>query len=140
MTWNGSSAGARRRPPPPDVKPHHIGQAEGGEVVARLAGQLVVPHDMVHGATAFFLHGAREPRGRVAEPRAELEDLSSVAESSQEVAQVSRRRTDDGEAGAPRLGFQRGEPRRAWRHEVVQVRRYASGHEVHRYTSPVSLR
>src|SRR6059058_2728175 len=121
MTSNGPSA--RRSHRLPDVKSHHIGQAEGGEVVARLAGQLVVPHDMVHGATAVFLHGAREPRSRVAEPRAELEDLSSVAESSQQVAQVSRRRTDDGEAGAPRLCFQLGEPRRAWRHERSEERR-----------------
>ena len=131
---------AQRRHRLPDVKSHRIGQAEGGEVVARLTGQVVVPHHMVHGPTAVFLHGAREPRGRVAEPRAELEDLSSVAESSQQVAQVSRRGTDDGEAAAPRLRFQLGEPRRAWRHEVVEIRGYALRHQVHRYTSPVSLR
>src|SRR5256885_3296397 len=140
MRSTGPLGGAGPPPRPPELKPPHMEQAGGGGFVARLAGQLVAPHDMVHGPPAVFLHGAREPRGRVAEPRAELEDLSSVAESSQQVAQVSRRRTDDGEAGAPRLRFQLGEPRRAWRHEVVQVRGYASSHEVHRYTSPVSLR
>src|SRR5204863_7199063 len=102
--------------------------------------QAVCPPDMVHGATTASAHGTREPRSRVAKPRGELEDLSDVAESSQQVAQVPRRRTDDGEAGAPRLRFQLGEPRRAWRHEVVEVRGYTSSHEVHRYTSPVSLR
>src|SRR6266699_5047971 len=124
------------RSSPPDVKSDHIDQAEGSEVVARLAGQLVVPHDMVHGPTAVFLHGAREPRGRVAEPGAELEDLSSVAEARQQVAQVSRRGADDGEAGASRRRFQLREPRGARRYECVQIRRHAWGHEVHPIPPP----
>src|ERR1041385_2692557 len=121
----------QRRDRLPHVKSHHIDQADGGEVVARLAGQLLVPHDMVHGATAVVLHGAREPRGRVAEPRAELEDLSSVAQACQQVAQLSRGGAEEGEAGAPRRRFQLREPHGARRYECVQIRRHARGHEVH---------
>src|SRR5213083_1124677 len=109
--------------------------AEGREVLPGLAGQPVVPHDMVHDPSAVFLHGTGEPRGRVSEPGAELEDVSSVAETCQQVAQVSRRRADDGKPRAPRLGFQFGEPRGTRGHELVQVRCHARGQEVHVYAS-----
>ena len=124
----------------PDVELDDIGQAEGHEVLPRLARQPVVPHDMVHDPSAVFLHRTGEPRGRVSEPGAELEDLSSVAETCQQVAQVSRRRADDGKPRAPRLDFQLGEPRGTRGHELVHVRCHASRQEIHGYASTVSLR
>src|SRR5438552_18230844 len=86
---------------------------------------------MVHGPAAVFFNGEGEPSGRMAEPRAGLEDVAGVAEACQQVAQVSRRGADDGEAGAPRLRLQLGEPARARRYECVQIRRHAWGPEVH---------
>src|SRR5213596_1015111 len=119
----------------PDVELDDIGQAEDREVLPGLAGQPVVPHDMVHDPSAVFLHRASEPRGRVAEPGAELEDVSSIAETCQQVAQVSRCRADDGKPRAPRLDFQLGEPRVTRGHELVQVRCHASRQEIHDYAS-----
>src|SRR5207244_2397366 len=118
----------------------NAGQAERHEVLPRLAGQPVVPHDMVHDPSAVFLHRTGEPRGRVSEPGAELEDLSSVAETCQQVAQVSCRRADDRKPRAPRLGFQLREPRGTRGHELVQVRCHASRQEIHGCASTVSLR
>src|SRR6266511_1688108 len=125
----------QRRHRLPYVELDHISQAEGREVLPRFAGQLLVPDDVVHGPAAVFLHGAREPRGRVAEARAEFEDVSSVAEACQQVAQVSCRGADDGEAGAPRRHLELGEPCGAGGDELVQIRGHASGQEVHGYAS-----
>src|SRR5207244_756484 len=69
----GSASQGRHRLP--HVELDHVGQAEGREVVARFAGQPLVPDDMVHRPAAVFFYGAREPRGRIAEPRADLDVL-----------------------------------------------------------------
>ncbi len=87
-----------------NVKDDLVGQSQRLEVVPCPAGEILIPHRMMHDPSAVLADGSRQPGGGVPEARAELEHTARPCQPGQEVAKVSRCRPNGRE---PLLGRHR---------------------------------